>query len=68
MSFQEIETEARALSERERAQLVLSLMDTLTADFDVSDEEALRRDEEMESGAVEPMLHEEFVRRVERER
>lgn len=30
----------------------------------VSDEEALRRDAEMESGEVEPMMHEEFVRKV----
>ncbi len=30
----------------------------------VSDDEVLRRDEEMERGQVEPMTHEEFVRKV----
>jgi hypothetical protein len=53
MKLQEIEREALGLSERERAQLVLSLV---------------RRDAELETGSVEPMLHEEFVRRVREER
>ena len=66
MKLQEIEQEALALTEPERAELVISLMDTFTApETGVPDEEALRRDAELENGTVAPMLHEEFVRRVE---
>ncbi len=69
MKLQEIEQEALGLNERERAQLVLSLMRTLAApEADVTDEEVFRRDAELETGRVEPMLHEEFVRRVQEER
>ena len=69
MKLQDIEQEALGLTERERADLVLSLMDTLTAsETEASDEEVARRDAELETGAVEPMLHEEFVRRVREER
>ena len=69
MKLQEIEQEALTLTERERAELVLSLMRTLAAPGkETTDEEAFRRDEEMESGSVEPMRHEEFVRRVYEER
>ena len=66
MKLQEIEQEALALSEPERAALVLSLMDTLSAPgMEMTDEEVLRRDAELESGAVTPMTHEEFVQRVQ---
>jgi hypothetical protein len=69
MKLQEIEQEALGLSESERAELVLSLMRTLAAPgADVTDEEVSRRDTELEAGTVEPMLHEEFVRRVREER
>jgi hypothetical protein len=69
MKLQEIEQEALGLSERERAELVLSLMSTLVApETNISDEEVVRRDAELETGSVEPMLHEEFVRRVREER
>jgi hypothetical protein len=34
----------------------------------ISDEEVFRCDAELETGSVEPMLHEEFVRRVQEER
>ena len=44
-------------------------MSTLTApDANISDEEVVRRDTELETGSVQPMLHEEFVRRVREER
>jgi len=44
-------------------------MRTLSAPAaDIADEEVCRRDEELESGKVEPMMHEEFVRRVQDER
>jgi hypothetical protein len=69
MKLQDIEQEALGLNESERAELVLSLMRTLAAPAaDVTDEEVFRRDAELEAGSVEPMLHEEFVRRVQEER
>jgi hypothetical protein len=69
MKLQEIEQEALGLSERERADLVLSLMDTLAdPEAGVSDEEVLRREAELEDGNVGPLLHDEFVRRVREER
>ena len=69
MTLQDIEQEALGLSESERAKLVLSLMSTLAAPgADITDEEAFRRDAELEAGSVEPMLHDEFVRRIREER
>ena len=69
MKLQEIKQEARSLSQGERAELVVSLLDTLGGPAEeVSDEEGYRRDAELESGCVEPMLHEEFVRRVHQDR
>ena len=69
MKLQEIEQEALGLSEHERAELVLSLMRTLGGpEDDITDEEVSRRDVELEAGRVEPVLHEDFVRRVEEER
>jgi hypothetical protein len=65
MKLQEIEREAFALGESDRAALILSLMQTLRAPgCDVGDDEALRRDEEIESGRVTAISHEEFVRRI----
>ena len=65
MKLPEIEQEALALNEQERAALVLTLMDTLPVPaLEVSDEEAMRRDEELESGIVTPLTHEEFSRTV----
>jgi putative addiction module component (TIGR02574 family) len=69
MKFAEIEQEALALSEAERASLAAKLLDTLPPPgTDISDEEVDRRDAEMDSGQVTPILREEFVRRVQRER
>ena len=69
MKLQEIEREAMGLSESERAELVLALLNTLPAPgADIADEEVFRRDAELESGSVEPMMHEEFIRRVRDER
>ena len=69
MKLQEIEREAHGLNEQERATLILSLIDTLGApDTGVTDDEVDQREAEMDSGAVEPILHEEFVRRVQEER
>ena len=69
MKFTEIEREALALPDRERASLAAKLLDTLPPPgTDVSDEEVERRERELESGQVVAISHEEFVRRVERER
>ena len=69
MNLAEIEQEALALSERERASLAAKLLETLPpVGTDVSDEEVERRERELESGQVTAILHEEFVRRVRQER
>jgi hypothetical protein len=69
MKLQEIEQEALGLTAKERAELVLSLMRTLVAPgSDITDEEVSRRDVELETGSVEPLLHDEFVRRVREKR
>lgn len=68
MSLVEIEKQAFALNETERVRLIASLVETLSVDVDVSDEEVLRRDADLENGRAEEISHEEFVRRVEQER
>ena len=69
MKLAEIEQEALALSDVERASLAAKLLDTLPPPgTDVSDEEVDRREREMDSGEATPILREEFVRRVQRER
>lgn len=69
MKLAEIEKEAIALPEGQRADLVCKLLETLPPPgTDVSDEEVAGRERELESGAVEPLSHEEFVRRVQAER
>lgn len=69
MTLSQIQQEAAALPERQRIDLVRTLLDTLPpAGTDVSDEEVAARERELESGQVEPLSHEEFVRRVQKER
>jgi len=69
MKLAEIEQEALALSDQERATLAAKLLHTLPPPgTDVSDEEVDRRELEMDSGEVAPISHEEFVRQVQRER
>ncbi len=69
MKLQVIEQGALALIERERVELVLSPMRTSAAPgVDVTDKEVLRRDDDLEAGNVEPMLHEQFLRQVREER
>jgi len=69
MTLNEIQQEAIALPERQRADLIRTLLDTLPpSGADISDEEVMAREREMDSGAVEPLSHEEFVRRVQTER
>jgi len=68
VTLSQIQQEAVALPERERIDLVRMLLDTLPPlGADVSDEEVAVRERELESGQVEPLTHEEFVRRVNKE-
>jgi len=65
----EIEQEALALPDRDRASLAAKLLDTLPPPgTDVSDEEVEQREREMESGQVTAISHQEFVRRVQEQR
>jgi hypothetical protein len=69
MKLAEIEQEALALPERERAALAAKLLNTLPPPgTDLSDEVVETRERELESGQVEAMTHEEFVRRVQQDR
>lgn len=69
MSLAEVEREALALPETERASLAVSLLRTLTpADPGPSDEDVFQRDAELENGSAEELSHEEFIQRVGRER
>jgi hypothetical protein len=69
MRLQEIEQEALALSDGDRAALAVVLLETLgTPETEITDDEALRRDAEMESGEVPALSQEEFVRSVQQER
>ena len=69
MNLAEIEQEALGLSDTDRAALVIALMASLEAPgSEISDQEVAEREQELESGDVTPMLHEEFVRRMREDR
>jgi hypothetical protein len=69
MKLAEIEQEALALTDRERASLAAKLIGTLPfPEAAVSDKEVEQREQDLESGRVAPISHEEFVRGIERER
>lgn len=69
MNLAEIEQEALGLSDADRAALVLALMESLKAPgSQISDQEVAEREQELESGEVAPMLHEEFIKRVHEDR
>jgi len=69
VTLSQIQQEAIALPERQRVDLLRTLLDTLPpAGIDISDQEVTAREQEMDSGVVEPLSHEEFVRRVQAER
>ncbi len=69
MKLVEIEQEALALPDRDRASLVAKLLDTLPSPgTDVSDEDVEQREREMDLGLVSAISHEEFVRRVQEQR
>ena len=68
-SLAEIEQLAFALQPSQRASLASRLIATLPdPDYDVSDDEVMQRDRELESGIVHPMTHDEFVRAVNADR
>ena len=68
MSLAEVEKEALALNDLDRARLMAALIETLPRDSDLSDEEVLQRDADLSSGQAEEISHDEFVKRVEAER
>jgi len=69
MKLAEIEQEALALPDRERASLVAKLLNTLPLPgTEVSDDEIEQRERDLESGRVTAISHEEFVRQVGQER
>jgi len=69
MKLAEVEQEALGLSEADRAAVVLAIMASLKAPgSEISDLEVSEREQELESGEVAPMLHEEFVKRVREDR
>jgi hypothetical protein len=68
MKLMEIEQEALALPERERATLAAKLLHTLPSGTAVSDEEVEQREEDLDSGRVTAISHSEFVQRVQQQR
>ena len=69
MSLADIQKEALALTQKQRARLVISLLETLPPpEEEIPDEEVFQRDAELESGRAQEISHDEFTRRVERER
>jgi hypothetical protein len=69
MKLAEIEQEALALPDRERASLAARLLGTLPPPgTDVSDDEVAQREREMDLGQVTAISHREFVRRVQEHR
>jgi putative addiction module component (TIGR02574 family) len=67
----ELQKKALALSATERAKLAGSLIDSLDDVEDESvekawDAEIARRIEDLDSGRVKPMSHDEFLRRIRR--
>jgi hypothetical protein len=67
VTIAEIEKRALALSERQRARLAVSLLETLSPpEAEVSDEAVLQRNSDLESRRVEEIPHEDFVRKLKR--
>jgi putative addiction module component (TIGR02574 family) len=71
MSVQQIEREALALSLAERVALAQALWESIDAGLDDADEggaliEAIRRDEDLTSGAVSGRTHEQVMQTARR--
>lgn len=66
-TLSEVTKQADTLSPEDKAGLVSHILDSLDdAPAGPSDDEVFRRDEEMDSGAVEPISHEQFLAEVGR--
>ncbi len=69
IAIETLREEVRKLPLEERAAFAAFVLDTLPPpDYEVSDEEAQRRWDEMESGEVEGISAEEFFARLEQRR
>lgn len=72
MSLDQITPDALKLPPKERAQLALSLWESLEDSYDLACERtdddaiavAIKRADELASGAVQPVSHEEMMRRL----
>ncbi|MAS93299.1 MAG: hypothetical protein CMO55_08890 [Verrucomicrobiales bacterium] len=63
----EVQKQADSLSEPDKEELLRHLLNTLPdAPLGPDDEEVARRVEEMESGAVQPISHDQFLAEVGR--
>jgi len=66
-TLSEVTKQADTLSIEERAGLVSHILDSLPdAPLGPDDEEVMRRDEELDSGAVQPISHDQFFAEVGR--
>lgn len=64
-SLMEVQTEADKLSPSEKEQLITHLIsDAPSPALDINDSEADLRDEEIDSGKVVPVSHEDFIKQV----
>ena len=69
MGLPEIQRHALALPEGDRASLTAALLETLPPPgMDISDDEVANRERELDSAEIEAISHDEFTRRVQRER
>lgn len=68
MDLIDIQREADMLSEEDRAGLAAHLLASIgSAPLGADDDEVDQRDRDMDSGAVSPIGHAEFIRQVGRE-
>lgn len=68
MSFAEIQEQALALNEQDRARLIASLVETISPEVQLSDDDVLKRDADLDSGRAEEISQQEFTSRVEKNR
>ena len=68
VKFAELKQEALALPDQDRASLAARLLDTLPPAMDVPDEAVGQREQDLDSGRVTAISHEEFVHHVRAQR